>query len=368
VGDGTAISWTDATWNPVRGCSRVSEGCRHCYAERVAARFSGPGQPYEGLATMKRHEVKVGASLTQRPDGTIDQRSTFKTVSDARWTGVVRLVPEHLADPLRWRKPRRIFVNSMSDLFHESLTNEQIAAVFGVMAACPQHTFQILTKRAKRMREWFEWAEKHGDGYDLIRVAPNALLTCAWEACSGDAWGDIEPPDELGCVPSTDVFGNAWPMPNAWLGVSVENQAAADERIPELLATPAAVRFLSCEPLLSGLYLTPYLAGIATRGTISADGSLHERPHPPLDWVIAGCESGPGARPCDVAWLRSLRDQCAAAGVPFFLKQAREEMERAGGDEFQIAAGPGSKRKAGGVIELPYLDGVQHASFPEVPR
>jgi protein gp37 len=110
----------------VRGCSRVSEGCQHCYAERVAARFSGPGKPYEGLA-------KIGRGTGGHP----------------KWTGVVRMVPEHLADPLRWKKPRRIFVNSMSDLFHEKLTNEEIAAVFGVMAAAPQHTFQVLTKRAR---------------------------------------------------------------------------------------------------------------------------------------------------------------------------------------------------------------------------
>ena len=123
MGDATSISWTDATWNPVRGCSRVSDGCRNCYAETVAARFSGPGQAYEGLADRAR--------------------------KGSKWTGVVRMVPEHLADPMRWKRPRRIFVNSMSDLFHESLSNEQIAAVFGVMAAAPQHTFQVLTKRGQ---------------------------------------------------------------------------------------------------------------------------------------------------------------------------------------------------------------------------
>lgn len=340
----TEISWTDMSWNPVRGCSRVSEGCRHCYAEQQAARIvrmaKGRPSPYDGL-------VKLTAA------------------GEPRWTGEVRLVPEHLADPLRWKKPRRVFVNSMSDLFHESLTNEQIAAVFGVMAAAPQHTFQILTKRARRMREWFEWAGR---------------LTL----------DDLEAEAKLQAGEDRDyvaVRGHTWPLPNVWLGISVENQEAADERIPELLRTPAAVRFLSCEPLLGPVDLCH----------VQHRGRQGER----ISWVISGCESGPGARPCEVEWLRSLRDQCAAAGVPYFLKQAVEES----GLEFddicdecgererwyvhgpthasvwcgctsegpedanwhpKVGAGDGSKRKAGGVIELPYLDGVQHCSFPEV--
>ncbi len=313
----------------------------------------------------------------------------LKVISDneqrmeARWTGDVRFVSEHLVDPLRWRKPRRIFVNSMSDLFHERLTNEHIAAVFGVMAACPQHTFQCLTKRARRMRDWFAWADRHGDGYDLMRFGPSALLTCAWEASTGDVWGDD---DDGRCnpvvmdLPNAETFGTLWPLPNVWLGVSVENQAAADERIPELLATPAAVRFLSCEPLLGEVDLHAIQIPDAERGLRF---SALQRHHDDrfggsdtiVDWVISGCESGPGARRCDVAWLRSLRDQCAAAGVPFWLKQAVTAFEDHGRKAVEpsmqakravIAAGPGSKCKAGGVIELPYLDGAQHAAFPEV--
>ena len=307
MGDGTGISWTDATWNPVRGCSRVSEGCRHCYAEIVAGRFSGPGQAYEGLA--KR--VQRGAGST----------------TEGRWTGEVRLVPEHLADPLRWKRPRRIFVNSMSDLFHEKLTNEEIAAVFGVMAAAPQHTFQVLTKRAARMREWFEWIDDH----DIRTCAKEALLhlggphDCPWEREICAEW--------------------PWALPNVWLGVSVENQDAADERIIELLKTPAAVRFLSCEPLLGAIDLA---AASPNARSLAED----------LDWIIAGCESGRGARPCDVAWLRSLRDQCDAAHVPFFLKQAIGELIPI------VSLGAGSREKGHGIIELPYLDGVQHAAFP----
>ncbi len=329
----TGISWTDETWNPIRGCSRVSEGCRHCYAEVQAARIvrmdRGNGIPeghgkYDGLVKF------VGG--------------------EPRWTGTVAFDPRKLVEPLRWRKPRRVFVNSMSDLFHESLTNEQIAAVFGVMAATPQHTFQILTKRARRMREWFEWAEQ-----EAAKVGPGAEV----ELCVNYA-------DEEGALGERIVVDPRWPLLNVWPGVSVENQAAADERVPLLLRTPAAVRFLSCEPLLGGLYLTPYLAGIATLGVIAADGSLHERPHPPLDWIIAGCESGPGARPCDITWLRSLRDQCAAADVPFFLKQATRlrGSDEHSGDSHRVECGRGSKVKAGDVIELPYLDGEQHVAWP----
>ncbi len=312
MGD-TEISWTDKTWNPVRGCSRViaagakQSGCGDgtgggCYAERTAGRFGGPGMPYEGLVRL--------------------------TAKGPRWTGVVRMIPEHLADPLRWRKPARVFVNSMSDLFHDGFSNEEIASVFGVMAACPQHTFQILTKRPERMRAWFEWAEQHGNGQDVMRFGPSALLTCAWEACSGDVWGDVEPPGRLESLPSPDVFGTVWPLPNVWIGTSVENQEAADERIEELLACPAAVYFLSCEPLLGPLDLGQGLR----RMLRTNDGRLLRNDHPDapstagtwrrhVDWAIVGAESGPGARPMDVAWARSIRDQFAAAGVAFFLKQ-----------------------------------------------
>jgi protein gp37 len=340
MADKTGISWTDATWNPVRGCSRVSEGCRNCYAERVAARFSGPGQPYEGLA-------KIGVRTGHHP----------------KWTGEVRMVPDHLADPLRWRKPRRVFVNSMSDLFHEKLTNEQIAAVFGVMAAAPQHTFQALTKRAKRMREWFAWIG--ADAANICDEVATASLAGYYDVC------------HLGLT--TSEF--RWPLPNVWLGVSVENQAAADERIPELLATPAAVRFLSCEPLLGPLDLRVHLAGAGARRVLEqypCDESripAHLRPPPELHWLITGCESGPGARACQTGWLRSLRDQCRAVGVPYFLKQAKEDIDTgrvypsshaARRNTPIMVAGVGSKLKAGGVIELPYLDGAQHAAFPEV--
>jgi protein gp37 len=341
MSDNTGISWTDATWNPVIGCSRVSEGCRNCYAEKQAARI-----------------VRMG-SASRSP-----YTEVVKTVGgEARWTGEVRTQAHKLADPLGWRKPKRIFVNSMSDLFHEKLTNEQIAAVFGVMAACPKHTFQVLTKRAKRMREWFAWiAEQECDPHTECHAAALAL--------------DV---DDTIHTKSNNADARPWPLPNVWLGVSVENQAAADERIPDLLATPAAVRFLSCEPLLGPVDLSRWLKPCQCGGMFSRSHNPRRgcprhnalaREHQ-LHWVIAGCESGPGARPCDVAWLRSLRDQCAAAGVAFFAKQAEvQSLDRTvqidGVWVDPVGVGPDSKRKPGGVIELPCLDGVQHAAFPAV--
>lgn len=259
------IEWTDKTWNPIRGCTRVSEGCRNCYAEKVAARFSKPGQAYHGLAHF------VGG--------------------EARWTGQLRLVDEMLTQPLRWLKPSRIFVNSMSDLFHENLSDADIDRVFAVMALAPRHTFQVLTKRADRMRAYVAGIG-NGDT-DRWHTALQGFITARGSFALGEAF---------------EFLTRRGPLLNVWLGVSVENQAAANERIPDLLATPAAVRFLSCEPLLGPLDLWLYL-----------DPMRQFRRH--LDWVICGGESGPGKRPSDVAWHRSLRDQCKAAGVAFFEKQ-----------------------------------------------
>ena len=272
------IAWTEQSWNPLRGCSRVSEGCRNCYAERVAARFSGPGQPYEGLAEM--------------------------TPSGPRWTGVVRMVPEHLGDPLRWRRPRLVFVNSMSDLFHGSVNFPDIAAIFGVMAASPTHTFQVLTKRPERAREWFRWISERG-GEEECSEADIAITEAM----------DVEGAS-IGILPSA-----LWPLPNVWLGVSVEDQETADERVPVLLDTPAAVRWVSYEPALGPVDWAPWMRPSS-------------RPYPPptrgmrilpaIDWVVCGGESGPGARPFDVAWARSTIKAGREAGFPVFVKQLGE--------------------------------------------
>jgi protein gp37 len=263
MGDKSAIEWTDATWNPVRGCAIVSKGCTNCYAMKQAHRSSGPGGAYEGLTKMSK-----GGPV---------------------WTGEIRTVPELLDQPLRWRRPRRIFVNSMSDLFHELVYFHHISRIWKTMASAPQHTFQILTKRPERMLEWFG---KLSFEHNTIRGP-----------------GD-EAPLVIGHV-------DDWPLRNVWLGVSVEDQAAADERIPLLLQTPAAVRWISAEPLLGPVEIFSKATGDLRYG--SGD------PYNPgsIDWIVAGGESGPGARPMHPDWVRSLRDQCAAAhdGVPFFFKQ-----------------------------------------------
>lgn len=260
----TAIAWTDAVWNPVRGCSRVSEGCRNCYAERIAARFSDVGKPFHDFATR----------------------------NPARWTGRVALIPEKLDEPLRWRKPRRVFVNSMSDLFHESLSDWAIESVFGIMALARHHAFQVLTKRPGRMRDWC--LKQNGD---FGIVWPGFRLTPNGTPSGGDFVG-----------------GNPWPLPNVWLGVSVEDQKAADERIPLLLRTPAALRFVSYEPALETVDFRDGLGRISE----AEEPNCHA---PGVDWVIVGGESGPHARPCEIDWIRSAVERCKAAGVPAFIKQ-----------------------------------------------
>lgn len=260
MGDRTGIEWTDATWNPVSGCSKVSQGCKHCYAERVFPR------PYPG-----------------------------RKFTD------VRMHPLRLRQPLQWQKPRRIFVNSMSDLFHEDVPTWFIDQVFAVMLLAPRHTFQVLTKRPERMCTYLS------DPHLYARTLQFA-----------DEYLRVERP-ALGGVGISDP--SLSPAPWIWLGVSVEDQATADERIPLLLQTPAAVRFLSCEPLLSEVDLrrlcSPY--EIDALNPESNEDTYYETVS--IDWVIVGGESGTHARPMHPAWVRSLRDQCVSAGVPFFFKQ-----------------------------------------------
>lgn len=271
------IEWTDASWNVVTGCTRVSEGCRHCYAERLTATRLRENPRYAGLAVLNG-------------DG------------DARWTSEVRCHDDLLDVPLRWRNPRRVFVCSMSDLFHPDVPFEFIDKVFAVMALCPQHTFQVLTKRPERMAEYHhdrDWGDAANSiTNNLIRRLDGALYF----------GGEIIPP-----------------LPNVWLGTSVEDQPNADERIPHLLKCPATVRFLSVEPLLGPVdlhdaFYRPRLGPNDPYKRLQDIILIH--------WVIVGGESGPGARPMDPAWARSIRDQCVAAGVPFFFKQWGQWMPR----------------------------------------
>jgi protein gp37 len=273
----TSIEWATDTWNPVRArrtsdgkagwhCEKISAGCAHCYAETFnGRRLPGGGT---GLAYTKHSRVAAETYLDEPV----------------------------LRQPLSWRKPRRAFVCSMTDLFGEWVPDEQIDRVFAVMALAQQHTFMVLTKRAERMREYL--SRTRGPENVLSRVLRAAR--------------DI--PKPRGCtVP--DTLG--WPYPKVWLGVSVEDQAAADERVPHLLQTPAAVRFLSVEPLLGSVELRDREYDI----TWLSRQSLNGQTRPTLDWVIVGGESGPGARPCYVEHVRSVVEQCRAAGVACFVKQ-----------------------------------------------
>lgn len=293
----SAIEWTDATWNPIRGCSVISPGCKNCYAMKQAHRFSGKGQPYEGLTQLTK-----GAG----PDG--------KKTKNPVWTGKMQFVEKHLLDPLKWKDPRRIFVNSMSDLFHEGVTDEQLDQVFAVMALSPKHTFQVLTKRPERMLAWF--TRPNDPAY--TKTLSNTSAWYVWKQAdriqlrfakgrspiSPFRWTEYEENDSVA----------PWPLPNVWLGVSVESQKYADERIPLLLQTPAAVRWVSAEPLLGPVKLNKYAAAYTP-------GPQNTGVLPGINWLVAGGESGPGARPMHPDWARSLRDQCIAAVVPFFFKQ-----------------------------------------------
>ena len=285
----TKIEWTDATWNPIVGCSVVSPGCTNCYAMRMAGTRLKTTRPYSGLT----QDSKAGPV----------------------WTGEVRFLEERLTQPLKWRKPRRVFVNSMGDLFHEDVPEDWIHHIFAVMALCPQHMFQVLTKRPERMQRYM--ARLAQSVVPLQNRALGMGYTFEWQ---GD--GLLR-----------------WPIPNVWLGTSVEDQTRADERIPALLATPAAVRFLSCEPLLGPVNLSRL--GLWLCQHWKSKDALPKAPWCPddpskwwwkpqalrgpgqhmLNWIICGGESGPHARDMDPDWARDIRDQCGAAGVAYFFKQ-----------------------------------------------
>lgn len=261
MSDNSSIEWTDSTWNPVTGCSKVSEGCRNCYAEALSLRFGRSQKPWAAQYAVEN----------------------------------VVLHEDRLDYPRKWKDPRRIFVNSMSDLFHERVPDSFVAKVFRVMAQASHHTYQVLTKRPERMESLLQrWTERYA----------------------------------LRMLEEGDIAGQ-WPLPNVWVGTSVEDQRSANERIPHLVKTPSAVRFLSCEPLLAPVNLC------------QARGAPASHDHGPsckewlegLHWVIVGGESGPRHRPMDLDWARDIRDQCLAARVPFFFKQVGGRTPKAGGRE-----------------------------------
>jgi protein gp37 len=280
MGDKSTIEWTDATWNPVTGCTKVSAGCKHCYAERVFPRVYGE------VRIIVPTPAEGGAGV----DWIAPDTPTGHWTRPRRFTDVF-FHEDRLVQPLRWRKPRRVFVNSMSDLFHEDVTDEQIKEIFTVMAIARNHVFQVLTKRPVRMMD----------------------LVSSWRAddmC--DYWHAFDDgPREI----------DAWPLLNVWLGVSCEDQKTADERIPILLETPAAVRFVSAEPLIGPITFSRLHAHCPTHD-FGGGFCIYSCPDlVTMDWVIVGGESGPKARPMDIEWARSIVGQCGTAGVPVFVKQ-----------------------------------------------
>lgn len=243
MADRSGIEWTDSTWNPVTGCDRISPGCDHCYAQTLAARLKAMGNPrYQSDGSPRTSGPGFGLTLHE----------------------------DQLGLPLRWRRPRMIFVNSMSDLFHPDVPEEFIERVLFTVSQTPQHIYQVLTKRPRRMAhvlsEWIREPERR-----LVQL----------------------------------------PLANLWLGVSVEDQKWADQRIPLLMETPARVRFISCEPLLGPVDLGKWTSDV--------------------DWVIVGGESGPKARPMHIDWARAIRNECVDAGVPFFFKQWGGRTPKSGG-------------------------------------
>jgi protein gp37 len=258
VSDTSNIEWTDASWNCLAGCQAISPGCAHCYAATMTRRLEAMGQQdYTGLVDLRKKH----------------------------FNGIVRCLPDKLTIPLKWRKPKRIFVNSMSDLFHEDVPDQFIDKAFSVMALAPKHTYQVLTKRAERMARYMNDPE-----------TPNRISKWAFGfALENHGYDNLH-------------FFN-WPMRQIWLGVSCEDQQRAGERIPWLQRTPAAVRFVSAEPLLGPIDI------------VGSCGTVGDRRGGMLDWVIVGGESGHGSRPCDQRWILSIVQQCEAAQFACFVKQ-----------------------------------------------
>ena len=306
----TKIEWTDRTWSPVTGCTKISDGCKNCYAERQATRL---------------------------------ERMLLKYINGFD----VTCHPETLNEPLKWRKPTTIFVCSMGDLFHKDVPFEFIDRVFAVMALSPQHTFQVLTKRPELMREYMNY--DNGSG--------------RWGYIEGRA-KRIDREQRLNRIPP-NVYLNG-PFPHVWLGVTAENQEQADKRIPILLQTPAAIRFVSIEPMLEEIDISHYLNGMPelqggenqqiTRematdaGYPEMEGNTIEAEHswiqtaPPLDWVIVGEESGVGRRTVDADHIRKVVRDCTKAKVPVFLKQMNVD---------------------GKLVKMPKLDSKEYREMPE---
>lgn len=294
--------WDPPAWNPVTGCTPVSPGCKNCWAKRM-------------------HDRNLSGDSNPKP---------FSEIT---------LHHDRLEQPLHWRKPRRVAVCLMGDLFHKDVPFDFIDKMIAIMALCPQHTFQVLTKRPDGMAAYLNL---HGVGFRISQAIKRLHLPTCYAGLAADSTG--------GPLGVAGVKG--WPLPNVWLGTSVEDQATADERIPHLLQCPAALRFISIEPMLAEVDLSPWFLLQHAGGVkhVRRPEDLWEReaiPQPRIDWVVVGSESGPGARPMELDWVRSICDQCAGVGVPLFFKQ---------------------KLVNGNRINMPKLDGVVYDQMPEVAK
>jgi protein gp37 len=314
------------TWNPIIGCSKVSAGCENCYAERMAVRLSGIEKTaYYSMVTCR----------------------TAHTLPTA-WTGRTELIQSQLTKPMKWKKPRVVFVCSMGDLFHENTSFEDIDQIFATMASCQQHIFILLTKRAGKMHQWFNWKDTSWKNEGM--QGNERIRYYAWM----NHGKEIEYEDWK------------WPLPNVWLGVTAENQETANERLPYLIKIPAAIKLVSVEPMLGPLNISMWMATGWTE--------------PPYDdvinWVICGGESGPGSRPMHPDWVRSLRYQCKEAEVPFFFKQWGEWMPMDQVNDEQFFASKESKEvgygytsntvfKVGKKAAGNLLDGERWEQYPE---
>ena len=301
----TNIQWTDETWNPIVGCSRVSAGCARCYAATAAA----------------------SPRLQQFPQ--------YQAVKD--WDGTVQFVESQLTKPLQWRKSKRIFVCSMTDLFHENVPNEWIDTVMAVISLSPQHTFQVLTKRPSIALSYFNQPE---------------IWVKWYEAAKAHLWSIVG--EKFGSLINLQQYfiHQPFPLPNLWLGTSTENQAMADKRIPILLQIPAVVRFLSCEPLLEEIDFIQ--AGVFQR--LISDDYQRELVNEDIQWLILGGESGPNSRPCRIEWVESIVQQCQQSKTPVFVKQLGN-CAYLGEERFKTC-----DRKGGEIAEFP-----EHLRIREFP-
>lgn len=355
----TDIEWADETWNPTVGCSRVDHRCDGCYA--IAFTHRGLRPEHGGITKLRPR----GAN---RPG--VD------------WTGEVRMLPERLPVPLRWRKGRRVFVDSLSDLFHPAVPFGFIAAVFAIMAATPQHTYLVLTKRPKRAREFFEWVDA---GRQRIDGGPPFGGA---DFCGGELYNVAHHvmDDEAILALGHPIKARPWPLPNVQLGVSVSDQPTWDADVPEILRCPAALHFVSLEPILGAVDVRESLpcqtckdvgsVGMEMRACPTCGGLDHG---PRLGWVVVGGESGHRSRPNILDWTRSVIRQCREVGVPVFHKQVGERAMEDGARVHQWPLGAAewnvgrtlfrpklSKAKGGDMADWP--EDLRVRELPEVPR